>query len=362
MRQGIVWTLALVLISGVSLGACSEHQSISLEKPLPTAVVSVTEVEPSADAAFFHAVGRVKNVRESTISAKVMGKVTQIRVKAGDKVKAGEVLARIDDRDSRGRVEQARGALAQAKAAKKIARQMLDRIEKLKEQDSTSQAKYDKAQFDYQSAVGAVSQAQGALQTAESYLRETVIKAPFSGAIVDTMIEVGEMASPGYPILRMEGAPDLEFEATVNGQDIESLSVGQKVVVDLDVARDEKKEIAGEIREIVPSQDQITHSSLVRIHLNTKEKLRSGMFGRAQFQRSVGSCLGLLIPENRVLRNGQLSAVFVLDDNHIRLRLIKEGRKQADRVEVLAGLKAGDRLVASELDDLIDGQPATTVQ
>ncbi len=359
--------LAVVMIVGLltfGLSSCAKHDSGEVVfQELPSVDVKVETIEARRDTGVFQAVGRVKNMRESTIASKVMGKVAAIRVKAGERVDKGHLLIAIDDRDVRGQMEQAKGALAQAEAARVIAKQMLDRFETLKKSDSASQAKYDKAVFDFQSALGAVAQAKGALKTAQSYLKETRVVAPFKGRIIDTLIEEGEMASPGYPLVRMEGDGELEFEATVTAQEIGALAVGQPVTVELDSGRNDTRELSGTIYEIVPAMDRVTHSNTVRIRLVEMKGLRSGMFGRASFARQSGSCPGVLIPEDRLVRQGQLTGVFVVGaDDRLRLRLVREGRHLNGQVEVLSGLANGDRLVASAIEGLVDGQPAKVVQ
>jgi RND family efflux transporter MFP subunit len=305
----------------------------------------------------------VKNTRESTIASKVMGKVAAVRVEAGEFVKEGQLLISIGDQDVSGQVEQAKGALAQAEAARLIAKQMLDRIETLKQSNSVTQAQHDKAVFDYQSAVGAVEQARGALTTAQSYLQETRVVAPFSGRIIDTLIEEGEMASPGYPLVRIEGDGELEFEATVTAQDIHAMAVGQPVTVELDAGRANARTIRGTVHEIVPAMDRVTHSNTVRVRLDATEGLRSGMFGRVTIARASGSCPGVLVDESRVVRTGQLVGVFVVGgDDRVRLRLVRQGRQHDGKVEVLSGLTSGDRLIVSSTTELHDGQPAKVVQ
>lgn len=357
MYKKVITSLLVGVLISAQVGLAHARQ-VSKDTD-PVASVHVTTVEPRHDNSYFYAIGRVKNVRESTIASKVMGKVISVRVKAGKVVEKGDILLQIDDRDPKGRVAQAKGALTQARAAMKIARQMLDRWEELKRRDSASQAKHDKAVFDYASAKGAVGQARGAYETALSYLKETTIAAPFSGTIIDTMIEQGEMASPGYPLLRMEGEADLEFEATVNGQDIELLSIGQDAKVILDSSINEQTELKGTVSEIVPSSDRITHSNIIRIALEEDAKINSGMFGRAQFARQASSCPGLLIPWELIIRHGQLSAAYILDSTGvIRLRLIREGRRDGDQVEVLSGLSVGDKLIISNTSEIRDGQKA----
>jgi membrane fusion protein, multidrug efflux system len=375
---------AAVVVAGFALFAatgCSHPEAKPAPQPLPTATVQVRAVQSSTEGGALQAIGRIKNVRESTITARAMGKVLRVAVKAGDAVRAGQLLVKIDDADASGRVSQARGALAQAQAAKVIARQNLDRFEKLRDQASASDAKYEKAVFDFQSATGAVEQAEGAVKTAEAYLRETTITAPFDGQIVDTLVEEGETAAPGQPVVRIEGGQDLEFEAAVNAADIAGVATGQGVLVVLDGAAGAAIELPGTVSEIVPAQDAVTHTSLVRIALKAPSKakpaapdaekaagqaasaafdrVRSGMFGRVRFAVGVKSCPSVMVPSSLVRRRGQLSALYVVDDSPaVRLRLVTEGATRGEETEILSGLADGDRLVVSDTSKLIDGQPA----
>ena len=364
MRLRTVGFAVLWMAGTVGLAGCGGHERQGGgAQELPTAEVRVEPIKARRDTGVFHAVGRTKNTRETTIASKVMGKVSAVRVQAGELVKEGQLLISIDDHDVSGQVGQAKGALAQAEAARVIAKQMLDRIETLKDSNSVTQAQYDKAVFDHERARGAVEQARGALMSAQSYLQATRVVAPFSGRVVDTLIEEGEMASPGYPLVRIEGDGDLEFEATVTAQDINAMTVGQPVTVELDAGRNDPRKIPGKIYEIVPAMDRVTHSNTVRIHLDATEGLRSGMFGRASFARTSGSCPGVLVGEDRLVRTGQLTGVFVVGGgDRVRLRLVREGRHNGGKVEVLSGLTAGDRLIVSETADLKDGQPAKVVK
>ena len=354
--------VVVVLSLGVGLSACQNEPSEVESPPREPVGVPVRRVVMTNQANQIHAIGRIKNVRESTIASKVMGMVTELRVKAGDTVKAGTSLLRIDDRDARAKVAQARGALAQAEAAKRIARQMLERFERLKASDSASEAKYDEAVFDFNRAAGAVEQATGALRAAESYLRETQVRAPFDATVVDTLIDSGNMASPGVPLVRLEGGSELEFEATVPAQDATAIAIGQTATVQIDIGRGETRDLDGTVTEIVASLDQIAHTNTVRIGLGAAEGVRSGMFGRVHFRAGVRSCPSVFVPESLVVRRGQLSGVFVLDDTDtIRLKLVKEGGPRGEEVEILSGLSNGDRLVLADAATLRDGQPGKEV-
>jgi RND family efflux transporter MFP subunit len=185
------------------------------------------------------------------------------------------------------------------------------------------------------------------------------VTAPYDGVIVDTLIEQGEMVAPGRPLLKIEGAGALEFETVVNESDVRSLAIGQPVSVSLDSVAGE---LAGTISEIVTTSDAGTHTNIVRALLKTKTDLRSGMFGRIRFPQTRGGEAAILIPEDRLVRQGQLSAVYLVDPSQtLRLRLVREGKTSAGRVEILSGLSPADRIVVSDISGLIDGQPAKVV-
>ncbi|MCZ7586227.1 MAG: efflux RND transporter periplasmic adaptor subunit [Deltaproteobacteria bacterium] len=359
MRMGVVLVFTLLLAAT----ACSSDEPPATSAAKPVADVRVKVLSADGEGATFTTVGRVKDVRESVLAGKVMGMVNEVRVKAGDAVKKGQLLMRIDDRDVLGGVEQARGALAQAEAALSIAETNFKRFDELRKKGSASPAEFDKARFEYESARGAVKTARGAVATAGSLAAEARVTAPFDGQVVDTMIEQGEMVSPGRPLLKIEGASELEFETTVDERDVGALAVGQEVDVSLDVSRDERTGVRGAVSEIVPASDTGTHTTIVRIRLDGGADLRSGTFGRARFPRSGEGTVSLTVPEDRIVRHGQLSAVFVVDEaDTVRLRLVREGRTMGGDVEILAGLRDGARLVVSDISSLIDGQPARVTE
>jgi len=204
-----------------------------------------------------------------------------------------------------------------------------------------------------------VAQASGALKTAEAYLRETTIVAPFEGRVVDTLVEVGESAGPGQPVARLEGGTDIEFEATVSAQEIAGVATGQPATVVVDGAGGEALELPGTVSDIVPAQDALTHTSAVRIRLEPNARVRSGMFGRARFAVGVKSCPSIHVPTSLVRRRGQLAAIFVVDSaNILRLRLVTEGTPRGGETEILSGLADGEQIVVSDVRDLQDGQRA----
>jgi RND family efflux transporter MFP subunit len=157
------------------------------------------------------------------------------------------------------------------------------------------------------------------------------------------------LASPGLPIFTVEGLGHYRLEAAVNENDLRYVRMGEQVTVVVDAL--ENAELKGKVTQIVPAADTGSRSFLVKIELPADTRLRSGLFGRAQFSRGKRS--SLLIPQTAVVERGQLQGVYVLDLNKIAsLRYVTLGKSTGFEVEVLAGLHEGERLVAKpgELD------------
>lgn len=178
----------------------------------------------------------------------------------------------------------------------------------------------------------------------------TRITAPESGIVTDKKIDVGSMAMPGVPFLIIESTGDYHVEASVD----EALLGLLKKGVDVDVGIDSLgKEIRGRIRELVPSIDPQSRTFLIKIGLSGSG-LRSGLFARVRIPAGVRECL--LVPEKAIVNKGQLTGVYVFDDKGlITYRVIKKGKRYGNTVEVLTGLKAGEKVIVEGVDKAIDG-------
>ena len=145
------------------------------------------------------------------------------------------------------------------------------------------------------------------------------------------------------PIFTVEDLRRFRLEATVNESDLHYVRQGQQVSVWIDALGD--RELKGKVIEIVPAADPASRSFLVKVVLSSDPALRSGLFGRAQFTR--GERMALLIPRTAIVERGQLQGIYVLDQNRIAgLRYVTLGKPSAQQVEVLAGLQAGEMLIA----------------
>ncbi|HZQ69340.1 MAG TPA: efflux RND transporter periplasmic adaptor subunit [Terriglobales bacterium] len=355
--------LAAVAVTAVGLSGCSSERSA--EAPVVETVhsVAVLPVERAERPDWLEVVGTIRAAQTSQLASQTMGNIVELRVREGDRVQRGQVLAILDDAQPRAAVERATAAetAAQQEVAASdsdlaLAQSTLTRYQALYDRKSVSPQEFDEVKARYQAALAhrdmsraGQLQAKATLAQAHTSLSYTRIVAPFDGVITEKKADPGTLASPGLPLFTIEGLAHYRLEAAVNESDVRYVRLGEQVPVVVDAL--ETPQQKGTVVQIMPAADAGSRSFLVKIELPTDKGLRSGLFGRAQFSR--GNRAALLIPQTAVVERGQLQGVYVLDQDRIaNLRYITLGKSSGSTVEVLAGLNEGERLVAKpgELD------------
>lgn len=285
--------------------------------------------------------GVVEAVRQSTLAAQIAGQIVELRVNVGDNVKAGQVLARIDPRTAEQAVSGSQSQLAEAQAALANARRTFERNKQLFEQKFISKAALDQAEVDYKAAqarVGALQASAGQASTARTF---TTITAPYSGVVAATPIEVGDMATPGRPLVTVFDPAHMRVIATLSQSSLRDVKLQMPVQVEVPAA---KTRLTAKQVTLVPLADSRTHTARLRLELGDVAGLLPGQFARAYF--TTGVARKLVIPERAVLRRSEVTAVYVLGPGgQMQLRQIRVGDASVDGfVEVLAGLRDGERI------------------
>jgi RND family efflux transporter MFP subunit len=276
----------------------------------------------------------VEAVRQATVAAQIAGRVLEVRVDAGQRVKQGELLMRLDAREAAGSDAAARANLAQASAA-------YERSKNLHAQKFISQAALDQAQAEYLAAqeqtAAAIAHA-GQAATTKSF---TTITAPYAGIVAATEVEVGDMAMPGRPLLTLFDARELRVAATLPQAVLAQARLDAAVTVEIPTLG---RTLTARRVTVLPVADTRTHTTHVRLDLPEAEGLLPGQYARAQFV-TVRTRL-LAIPETALLRRSEVTAAYVLDrSGAARLRQVRVGEPVGEGlVEVLAGLSAGERV------------------
>lgn len=273
------------------------------------------------------------------IAAKVPGRVLEVLVKAGDAVEAGQMLVRLEAQELQARLNQARAALAAAEAQAGRAGADARRMQNLFDREAATRQMLDAALAASRATGAQVTEARAAVAAAESAAGETVLRAPFGGAVVRRLMDPGDMALPGQPVLTLQSEQALRVEAAVPESCARLLKEGQELAVRIGPATQPAL-----IEEIAPAADPQTRTVLIKAALESRADTHPGVF--AWLEQACGSHRVIAIPAGAVSRVGQLESVRVVVDGQPRLRHVRTGKTYPDSVEILSGLKAGDVVLA----------------
>lgn len=350
MKKRILLMLALAF----AIGGCAREKHYSRAEGVSASVRAGVGVAQRRERVQFQAVfGTVEAEKQTAVSSRVMATVLAVKVKPGDHVVRGQVLVEIDPQTAEGQVAQARGALVQAQAALALAERNFQRFSSLFAEKAASELELDLARMQYEQAKGAVEQARGALEAASSVAQESRVVAPFDGVVVAKLVETGDLAAPGRPLLLLQSARGRRFVATVPESlfALLSPSLGQEAKVVLDFQPDQ--EIPGKIAEITPAADPVTHSFTLKVDLGAKE-LAAGLAGRLFLP--LPSRAAVMVPKSAVLRVGGLTMVVIRDaEGKARSRVVTLGESEGEFVEVLSGLAGGEEILLGLSEPPIDG-------
>ena len=286
------------------------------------------------------AVGTVRAVHEASVASKLLAKVLEVRVSAGQSVREGDVLVRLDDADLAARVQQAQAAADRARATRDQARIEGDRIADLFARQSAAKIELDRAQTALKEADAHLEEAEQALEESRTILGYATIHAPLSGAIIDKRVEAGDTVTPGQVLLTLYDPTRMQLVAAVRESLTRRLSIGQSIGVRLDALQ---RTCQGRVSEIVPEAQAATRTFLVKVTGPCPPGIYSGMFGRLLIPLEEESLL--VVPQAAVRRIGQLTMVDVAEVGVRKRRAVQLGRPVGDDVEVLSGLAEGERVV-----------------
>ncbi len=330
--------VVLAAVAAWSLGGCGPRVAPGELAYLPgepvppdaaTATVERRTIRPRLDV-----VGTVASGEIIHLSARLGAYVREVAVNAGDSVSAGQVLIALDDRELQEQLASAEAQLQQAGAE-------FERATRLLEQAATTQQAYDAADAAFRSARAQVDRTR-------VMLTDTIIRSPIDGVVTDRRAEVGDLAGPGQLLLGVYDPLNMRLEAAVPVRLLDHVGIGQELEVTLDFPAGV---FTGRVTEVVGEIDPASRTRQVRIRLAADRRdILPGTFGRAWLAGSPREAL--LLPPACLYRVGQLDFVSLVRDGRAVQRLVTLGPRHGDSIEVLSGLRAGDRvLVAPRQED-----------
>jgi RND family efflux transporter MFP subunit len=329
---GIGGLLLLILWSGGFLlhKLAPAEVAAQVGEPLP-AGNQTFRVESKPVAPMIDLVGTVASGEKINLSARISAYVQKVYVSAGDRVKEGQVLMRLDSRELREQLAAAEAQLAQAKTE-------YDRAVKLMQADATT----DQA---LTAAKSAFETARAQVQQIRVMLTFTEIKSPINGKITERQVEVGDLANPGQPLLGVFAPQNMRIEVPVPVRLVEKMQLGQAVDVQLDRPA---RPFKGRVIEVVGEVDPKSRTQKMKVHLEgaTSEVL-PGTFGRVWIKDDPRPMI--LVPASAVYAIGQLEMVQVVREDRVIRRLVKTGPRRGNDIEILSGLADGETILVEPI-------------
>ncbi|GAC1627752.1 MAG: efflux RND transporter periplasmic adaptor subunit [Nevskia sp.] len=381
-RGWLRWLIvAVVLIAGAgaALATFGKPDGVPVKR---VAARAVGGSGAAAGGSLLDAAGYVVARRAATVSAKITGKVVAVLIEEGQRVKAGEIVARIDDSNIRANLNQSQAQLEAARAQAAQVRVNLANAERdvarkqgLAGQHLISVAELDTAQtgLDSLRASLATTQrnadvAQRSLEVAQRNLDDTVVRAPFSGVITVKAAQVGEIISPlsaggGFTRTGIGTVVDmdsLEVEVDVNENFINRVHAGQPATIRLNAYPD--WDIPASVIAVIPTADRTKATVKVRVGFQSRDErvlpemgARVSFLGDAPAAGAPPAAPGVIVPAEAVLGSGDTGAVFLVRGETVERRAVKLGAKSGDGQVIIAGLAAGDPVAVGDLAKLRDG-------
>lgn len=291
------------------------------------------------------ATGTIESAYRSDVASRLMAKVIEVRISAGQRVRSGETIVVLDDMDLRSRVGQAEAALAQGEATQSQLKLELRKIEEAAQANAATEIEVDRAKTRVKEADANVERARRAVDEATSVLSFATIVSPMDGVVVDKRVQAGDTVVPGQAVASIYDPTRMQLVASVRETMAGGLKVGRPITVRVDALG---HACEGTVSEIVPQALAGSRSFQVKVTGPCPEGVYAGMFGRLIVPTGRESALA--IPPAAVRRIGQLDVVDVLrsdDPGAVTRRAVRLGRPIGDMVEVLAGLAEGEQVVVA---------------
>jgi RND family efflux transporter MFP subunit len=375
--------------AAVTLGACQRDEMPKRSaEPAPPFEATLATVTSGEWPVTYEAGAVVRARHTAVVSSRVVAPILEVRVTAGDRVRHGQILVVLDGRElhaqsmrasagtsgSKQALQAAEAEQRAAASALALARLSYDRVRGLQEKDSATKAELDEATAvlagaearlagatarvaEAEQGIAAAKAAEDAAAAGASY---AVLAAPFDGVISARLADPGTLAAPGVALLTVDDASGYRLEARIDESHAQLVAPGADT--DIRIERGGADDVWQRARVAeVAAVDPARHSFLVKLDLpGGIPDVRSGQFGRVRLRGAARRVLS--VPAAAVVRRGQLRFAFALDaGGAARLRMVSTGESSADRVEILAGLEEGDRVVVGPSSAMQDGQPVANV-
>lgn len=355
--KNLLFKITIILSFFAILTSCGGDKKEQITKE-PAIAVKVSGVSENDNSPFVTASGKIEAENSANLSTRMMGHVTKIHVKVGQKVGAGQLLVSINNTDLQAKKAQMDASILQAIAGYNNAQKDYDRFVNLYKQQSASQKELDDMTARYEMAKAGLEGTKQMRNEVMAQFSYSNITAPFSGTVTNTFLKEGDMANPGMPLVSVEGASRLQVTAMVSENDIASIKKGMPVKV---LVKSSNATLNGKASEVSLSATNTGGQYLVKVNLDkTDSSVLSGMFVNVQFpvenKTKAVQTDRVLVPESALVKKGQLTGIYTIGTGNIAiLRWLRTGKTFGNQVEVLSGLSASEQYIVSAVGKLYNG-------
>lgn len=327
--------------------------------------IAVSVATPSGDVqSGVNISGQIEASQTANISTRVMGYITMLKVKAGDRVGKGQLLATISNQDILAKRAQADAMIAEAQASVSSAKKDFDRFAALYQQQSATAKELDNVTLQYSAAKARMEGARQMRNEVNAMLGYTSLTAPFSGIVTQKLADAGSMASPGMPILTIEQSGSYQVSAAVPENTINQIKQGAAAVVTINAIN---KTINGTVAQINQSSQYTGGQYIIKVTIADKDKmgLYAGMYANVSIPvketvavKTTGNAV--MVPLSSIERKDQLTGLYTISSNNTALlRWVRLGKTYGDQVEVLSGLEKNEQFILSAEGKLYNGSPVS---
>jgi RND family efflux transporter MFP subunit len=350
------------IIGFISLSACSSDKKGSAigntDSPVLVTVASPSDAGPMG----INLSGQIEASQISNISTRVMGYITSIKVKVGDPVNKGQLLASISNQDIIAKRAQVDAMITEAQAAVNSAQKDFERFTILYKQQSATAKELDNVTLQYESAKSRLEGAKQMRNEINASLGYTSLTAPFSGIVTQKYADAGSMANPGMPLLTIEQSGSYQVSASVPENIIAAIHQGAEAMVTI---KSLDKTIKGNVTQINPSSAFTGGQYIIKVSISTADKkgLYAGMYATVSIPAktvnpATVSSTAVLVPVTSIEHQDQLTGLYTIASNNTALlRWVRLGKTFGDKVEVLSGLEKNEQFVVSAAGKLYNGIP-----
>ena len=334
------------LLAAAALSCALGTSAADAAERTPPATVAVKTSGHAAALASFD--GVVEAVRQTVVSAQVAGAIVALNVKAGDPVKAGQVLLRIDARAASDGATASAAQVEAARASMNVAAKDFERQTQLFQKQYISQSALDRAQAQLQATQAQVRALQAQSGVASTQSGFFVVTAPYAGIVSEVPVALGDMAMPGRPLFTLYDPAALRVTASLPQSALAGLGANPEVRYEIPGMAAVSGLSQPTSVQLLPTVDAATHTAQLRLGLPAGMKgLAPGMFARLWLPgaAATGAVPKLFIPASAVLHRAEMTGVYMLDSQgHALLRQVRLGQPQGSEVEILSGVQAGEQV------------------